>query len=782
MQIFEGFRPVFLIQSGVLSLGLWMLVDKYGMDVVAMSAGGLGFLITGAFAISYLTNVLEKKEKTDGEAEPVCSGPKPTPNDAKFGKLALGSRMVTPECVGELKQSCFGTLGGDEKGYRFGNRESTRACERGFDDFNESEAPTSTRDDVKQNFTRAEVNPMITRDNEKHANTMFQPKGNVYDGYTSRESTTSVYGVKERIMSKKRCYISKSRRDACSTKVDDTPQLLDFGIPLRKELNGPEVAQSERLVDNEEPAMYDKIPSTTHGLRRTEFRHEGIHDHAVSSANLRNTLLVFLDDDCMAMFDYCTPITPMGMTDLFQHMKSIFGKTEPVNNDAKGIFYTQVQKPNEVVRAFFTSLWKLAKNAFKTDATVFNVDSMVKERFINGLNDPYLIMQLTSNKMFTKTSFEALEATLELVNRLESWKTNSQVVMSPMTQRKQVGFHDELLTKAHEAPVSEDMRVCFICRKPGHKAAYCRENRNPSAPTSQPRTITNAVINNVMMNDSIIGKCFVNGNPVHFLFDNGTVKTIIADRNWRQCKKVDSKLIPIKSTIETCIGGPIEVIGTGKCELQLHNFKGEVEVIVVKKLIYDCLLGLDMAFKLSDIKEYLDKIKAALRGKTLEVKKKAKTPLKATLPEIYISQASVNATNFKELPLANGDPEEPVQDEDKKKKVEAYLMILHDEFEEIVAQGLQGLTQTNEVEVNEAQLEDESVGILFKWLTSGEKPVKCSKDGPDLYIYWCNFRDFRIFGKNVYRCYDKFECGVHFQYVVPTDDQPKVLINYIVTQ
>ncbi|RNA25557.1 hypothetical protein BpHYR1_036346, partial [Brachionus plicatilis] len=99
MPIFEWFRPVFLIHSGVLYLGLWMLVDKYGMDVVAKSAGSLGFLIMGAFAMSYLTKVLEKKEKTDGEAEPVCNGPKPTPNDAKFGKLAWGSRMVTPECV-----------------------------------------------------------------------------------------------------------------------------------------------------------------------------------------------------------------------------------------------------------------------------------------------------------------------------------------------------------------------------------------------------------------------------------------------------------------------------------------------------------------------------------------------------------------------------------------------------------------------------------------------------------------------------------------------------------
>ncbi|RNA06865.1 hypothetical protein BpHYR1_001523 [Brachionus plicatilis] len=75
-----------------------------------------------------------------------------------------------------------------------------------------------------------------------------------------------------------------------------------------------------------------------------------------------------------------------------------------------------------------------------------------------------------------------------------------------------------------------------------------------------------------------------------------------------------------------------------------------------------------------------------------------------------------------------------------------------------------------EVEVNEAQLEDKSVRTLFKWMKSGEKPVKLSKDGSDRYIYGYNFKNFRVFGKNVYRCYDKSGYGVHFQYVEPTSD------------
>ncbi|RMZ95492.1 hypothetical protein BpHYR1_029566, partial [Brachionus plicatilis] len=63
----------------------------------------------------------------DGEAEPVRSGPKPTPDDKKFSKLAFGGGKVTTECFGKIKRSDFGTFGGDEKGYKFGDRESARA-------------------------------------------------------------------------------------------------------------------------------------------------------------------------------------------------------------------------------------------------------------------------------------------------------------------------------------------------------------------------------------------------------------------------------------------------------------------------------------------------------------------------------------------------------------------------------------------------------------------------------------------------------------------------------
>ncbi|CAF1089458.1 unnamed protein product, partial [Brachionus calyciflorus] len=80
-----------------------------------------------------------------------------------------------------------------------------------------------------------------------------------------------------------------------------------------------------------------------------------------------------------------------------------------------------------------------------------------------------------------------------------------------------------------------------------------------------------------------------------------------------------------------------------------------------------------------------------------------------------------------------------------------------------------------EVEFNENQLEDEALAVLYSWVREGVRPVQCDKTDPELYVYWCQFKRFRIFGKNVYRNYDKEYDGIHFQYVVPRGDREVVL-------
>ncbi|RMZ98556.1 hypothetical protein BpHYR1_024571, partial [Brachionus plicatilis] len=167
--------------------------------------------------------------------------------------------------------------------------------------------------------------------------------------------------------------------------------------------------------------------------------------------------------------------------------------------------------------------------------------------------------------------------------------------------------HEPLYDNRRPQTQMETPRMCHYCKKPGHMIAECRERARTNAgyQRSEPsRPLSNQIINNIITNDSIIGHCFNN-------------RTLIR---------------PINSTIETCSGGPVQVIDTAKCIIQVYKFDGAVEVIVVKKLVYDCLLGLDIAFRMTEVKNYL----ASIRDIFSNTKTPKKTSvLKTQLPHNY---------------------------------------------------------------------------------------------------------------------------------------------------
>ncbi|RNA24977.1 Retrovirus-related Pol poly from transposon, partial [Brachionus plicatilis] len=80
-----------------------------------------------------------------------------------------------------------------------------------------------------------------------------------------------------------------------------------------------------------------------------------------------------------------------------------------------------------------------------------------------------------------------------------------------------------------------------------------------------------------------------------------------------------------------------------------------------------------------------------------------------------------------------------------------------------------------QTDFNEDQLEDDAIAELHSWIRTGGRPDTCDKTNPELFIYWCQSWRFKIFGKNVYRRYDKDESGIHYQYVVPVKDRTEVL-------
>ena len=83
---------------------------------------------------------------------------------------------------------------------------------------------------------------------------------------------------------------------------------------------------------------------------------------------------------------------------------------------------------------------------------------MVRDQFITGLNHPYLIMHLNSNKNSISTSFQALDEAIQLLNKFELWKTNSQSATVPQT--KNITFLDNKSQETHKKSTQETLKVC----------------------------------------------------------------------------------------------------------------------------------------------------------------------------------------------------------------------------------------------------------------------------------------------------------------------------------
>ncbi|CAF0986298.1 unnamed protein product [Brachionus calyciflorus] len=279
-----------------------------------------------------------------------------------------------------------------------------------------------------------------------------------------------------------------------------------------------------------------------------------------------------------------------------------------INVDLKAKFYNRRQSTGEDAKTYFSDFGSWRKLLSRPDITLqnestsFNIDKCVRDRFINGLNHPYLMMHLSAD--LPPNSFEALTQKVKLMSHLNHWKTTSISKMVPLRPpRKEVNFvenqqihHSNNLVPTqpnnYNSPVHQNrpsstngyahnnappdsntsLLTCHYCKEPGHVIAECRAPQNKMSSlrgdrthfnqTQYSPTISNVIINSVMCTDSIFGECTINEKPVKFLFDTGTVKTIFAERIWFKCRRGNEKLTPLNATI--CSGGAIQFIGTSK--------------------------------------------------------------------------------------------------------------------------------------------------------------------------------------------------------------------------
>ncbi|RNA25025.1 Transposon Ty3-G Gag-Pol poly [Brachionus plicatilis] len=283
-------------------------------------------------------------------------------------------------------------------------------------------------------------------------------------------------------------------------------------------------------------------------------------------------------------------------------------------------------------------------------------------------------------------------------------------------RKNQMNESSPKMREKFEQPTSQgNGKLCLHCGKPE-------------------QILSNQVINQIMFDKNIVGTLEMNSKPVCFLLDTGTVSTIVAKRIWDHCKTPDAALEPLGETLETCVGGPVKVIGIGKCSVKLISFESEVEIIVVDERLFT---------RVPDFEgDNSGTVEEPANIGTFGIKYRK-------------GHENDNADALSRWLLEEENDVEVESTRDPRVVINNLVF--------------------QQTDFNEDQLEDDAIAELHNWIRKGARPDKCDKANSELFIYWCQFGRFKNFGRKVYRRYDKDESGKHYQYVVLVKDRTEVL-------
>ena len=97
----------------------------------------------------------------------------------------------------------------------------------------------------------------------------------------------------------------------------------------------------------------------------------------------------------------------------------------------------------------------------------------------------------------------------------------------------------------------------------------------------------------------------INGCEIECLFDTGTSQRIISREVWMRIKR-DKELKSCQKSLRTSVGDSVSVLGVASCLVQLGTSDLEVELLVFKKLLKSCLIGMDILANCLLTKESVD--------------------------------------------------------------------------------------------------------------------------------------------------------------------------------
>ncbi|RNA03749.1 hypothetical protein BpHYR1_015520, partial [Brachionus plicatilis] len=107
---------------------------------------------------------------------------------------------------------------------------------------------------------------------------------------------------------------------------------------------------------------------------------------------------------------------------------------------------------------------------------------------------------------------------------------------------------------------------------------------------------------------SLQGDCLINEQQVMYTIDTGADVTVISENVYISFKK-PLPLEPIKNFIANAGGGGLDIVGQTYSQIKIGEYAIFTFLIVVKNLVVDCLLGMDLIPQFPFFKQPIDQVR-----------------------------------------------------------------------------------------------------------------------------------------------------------------------------
>ena len=275
-------------------------------------------------------------------------------------------------------------------------------------------------------------------------------------------------------------------------------------------------------------------------------------------------------------------------------------------------FHTGQQGQAESLIEFSARLRMLVDKAYPSWAAEERLE-LVRNQFIHGILSSSIQLKLLQEQVDT------LEAAIELACRLESVESALKSFQTAKTAagvtttldcsegagagpHADSGSYQELVAQVKSLSQQLDTfrkgktgprsfrGSCWECGRPGHVRRNCpqrRRDQNTKDRGDRSVQFTSAVACTLTLRGA------VEGHPTVMLVDTGSSVTILHESIWKMAVKGKKELKQATCPVMAVTGESLPLCGQAEVNLQVGSYSGVHNVLVVRDMTQQCLLGTD---------------------------------------------------------------------------------------------------------------------------------------------------------------------------------------------